>query len=47
MSVAEAIDQMELLSHDFFLFFNAESEQINVIYRRIVGVYGLIEPDLG
>ena len=47
MSVAEAIDQMELLGHDFFLFFNEESEQINVIYRRKEGDYGLIEPSLG
>ena len=44
MSVAEAIDQMELLSHDFFLFFNADSEQVNVLYRRKDGNYGLIEP---
>jgi putative sigma-54 modulation protein len=47
MSVAEAVDQMELLGHDFFLFFNADSEQLNVIYRRKDGHYGLIEPGLG
>jgi len=47
MSVAEAIDQMELLGHDFFLFFNAETEEINLLYRRRDGNYGLIEPELG
>jgi len=47
MSVAEAIDQMELLGHDFFLFFNAETDSINLLYRRKDGNYGLIEPELG
>ncbi|TET17787.1 MAG: ribosome-associated translation inhibitor RaiA [Dehalococcoidia bacterium] len=47
MSVAEAIDQMELLGHDFFLFFNADSEGLNLLYRRKDGNYGLIEPELG
>ena len=47
MSAAEAIDQMELLGHDFFLFFNAESEELNLLYRRHDGNYGLIEPELG
>jgi len=46
MSVAEAIDQMELLGHDFFLFFNAGSEELNLLYRRQDGNYGLIEPEL-
>ncbi len=45
MSVAEAIDQMELLGHDFFLFLNADSQQMNVLYRRKNGNYGLIEPE--
>jgi len=45
MSVAEAIDQMELLGHDFFLFRNAETEQLNLVYRRKDGNYGLIEPE--
>ena len=45
MSVAEAIDQMELLGHDFFLFFNAESKGLNLLYRRKDGNYGLIEPE--
>ena len=47
MSVAEAADQMELLGHDFFLFFNADSEELNLLYRRNDGNYGLIEPELG
>ena len=47
MSVAEAIEQMELLGHDFFLFFNAENEELNLLYRRKDGNYGLIEPELG
>ena len=46
MSVAEAIDQMELLGHDFFLFFNADTEGLNLLYRRRDGNYGLIEPEL-
>ncbi len=47
MSVAEAIDQMELLGHAFFLFFNADIEELNLLYRRRDGNYGLIEPELG
>jgi putative sigma-54 modulation protein len=47
MSVAEAIDEIELLGHDFFLFFNADSKSINLLYRRKDGNYGLIEPELG
>ena len=47
MSVAEAIDQMELLGHDFFLFSNADNEELNLLYRRKDGNYGLIEPELG
>ena len=47
MSVAEAIDQMELLGHDFFLFFNADTVELNLLYRRKDGNYGLIEPELG
>jgi len=47
MSVAEALDQMELLGHDFFLFFNADSDELNLLYRRKDGDYGLIEPEIG
>lgn len=45
MSVDEAVEQMELLGHDFFLLFNAEEEQLNVLYRRKDGNYGLIKPE--
>ncbi len=47
MSVAEATDQMELLGHDFFLFFNDDTEKLNLLYRRKDGNYGLIKPELG
>jgi len=46
MSVDEAINQMELLGHDFFLFTDAETGRPNLLYRRKDGDYGLIEPDL-
>jgi putative sigma-54 modulation protein len=45
MVPAEAVEQMELLGHEFFLFLNAEEAQINVIYRRRDGNYGVIAPD--
>ncbi|HEU4492789.1 MAG TPA: ribosome-associated translation inhibitor RaiA [Rubrobacteraceae bacterium] len=44
MSAQEAVLQMELLDHDFFVFTSAESGEINVVYRRRDGDYGLIEP---
>lgn len=44
MSELEAIEQMELLGHDFFMFFNADTLVINVIYRRRRGDYGLLVP---
>lgn len=44
MPVDEAILQMNLLGHDFFVFSNAETEEVNVVYRRRDGNYGLIEP---
>jgi putative sigma-54 modulation protein len=46
MPTEEAIEQMELLGHDFFVFFSAEEEAINVLYRRRDGNYGLLQPDL-
>jgi putative sigma-54 modulation protein len=46
MTQDEAIEQMELLGHDFFVFFNSEVEGINVLYRRKDGDYGLIQPEL-
>ncbi len=44
MPVEEAVLQMELLGHTFFMFFNAETEEVNVVYKRKGGDYGLIEP---
>ena len=44
MSAEEAALQLELVGHDFFVFRSDESEEINVIYRRRDGGYGLIEP---
>lgn len=46
MTPEEAVDQMELLSHDFFIFFNPEINKFSVIYKRGDGYYGLIEPEL-
>lgn len=45
MAIEEAIMQMELLGHDFFVFANADDDQINVVYKRSDGNYGLIEPE--
>jgi len=45
MDEEEAIEQMELLGHDFFVFFNASTGEVNVLYRRRDGNYGLIEPE--
>ena len=47
MVVDEAIDQMELLGHDFYLFHNADEDQINVVYKRRDGAYGLLAPNRG
>jgi putative sigma-54 modulation protein len=44
MTAEEAVLQLELVGHDFFVFRNAESDEINVVYRRRDGGYGLIEP---
>lgn len=43
----DACVQMELLGHNFYMFMNAETNQINVVYRRKGGTYGLIEPEIG
>ncbi len=48
MDEMEAIEQMLLLGHeDFFIFFNANTNKINVLYTRRDGTYGLIEPSIG
>lgn len=46
MSAEEAIDQMELLGHDFFVFHSVEEDKTCVLYRRHNGNYGLIVPEL-
>ena len=47
MSPEEAVLQMDMLDHDFFVFFNGQTEQIGVVYKRRDGDYGLIEPEIG
>jgi putative sigma-54 modulation protein len=44
MSVDEAVLQLELIGHDFFMFLNAETDEMSVVYRRRDGGYGLIDP---
>lgn len=44
MNEAEAIEQMQLLSHDFFVFFNADVGRLNVLYKRADDNYGLLDP---
>ena len=45
MDVEEACIQMELLGHTFFVFRNAETDEVNVVYKRKGNTYGLIEPE--
>jgi putative sigma-54 modulation protein len=45
MTVEDALVQMELLGHTFFVFRHAQTEEVNVLYRRTDGAYGLIEPE--
>lgn len=45
MDVDEAVLQMDLLGHDFFVFRNTDSNEVNVVYKRKDGNYGLIEPE--
>ncbi len=48
MDELEAIEQMKLLGHDnFFVFYNALTSRVNILYRRRDGTYGLIEPEVG
>ena len=46
MALDEAVDQMELLGHDFFVFFSTEDDNVNVLYKRRDGNYGLLQPDV-
>lgn len=45
MDPEEACVQMELLGHSFFVFLNGETDEVNVVYKRKGGSYGLIEPE--
>ena len=45
MSQEEAVLQMELLGHDFYVFMNGNTDEVNVVYKRKDGNYGLIEQD--
>jgi putative sigma-54 modulation protein len=47
MPIDEAVNQMELLGHDFFLFVDADTDRLNLLYRRDDRNYGLIEPEQG
>ena len=46
MDTEEACVQMELLGHNLYVFFNSETEEVNVVYKRKGNTYGLIEPEL-
>jgi len=46
MDTAEAIEQIELLGHDFFVFYNADTSHLNILYRRKDEQYGIIVPEL-
>lgn len=47
MNVEEAIEQMELLGHDFFIFYSMDEGSMNVVYKRRDGNYGLLQPQNG
>ena len=44
ITVDEAILEMNMVSHDFFMFINADTDEMNVVYKRADGNYGLLEP---
>jgi putative sigma-54 modulation protein len=46
MAEEEAIEQMELLGHDFFIFYDPATASMNVVYRRKDGNYGVLQPEL-
>lgn len=46
MNPEEACIQMELLQHNFYVFLNSDTDEVNVVYKRKANTYGLIEPEL-
>lgn len=46
ITVDEAILEMNMVNHNFFMFINADTDSINVVYRRTDGNYGLLEPSM-
>jgi putative sigma-54 modulation protein len=44
MDAQEAVMEMELLNHNFYVFRNSQTDEVNVVYKRRDGEYGLIEP---
>ena len=46
MDVDEAILQLNLVGHSFFIFVNQKTNQINVVYKRKSGGYGILEPEM-
>jgi putative sigma-54 modulation protein len=46
MDEEEAVDRLEMLGHEFYVFFNVNQGQINVVYRRRGGDYGVIQPEV-
>ena len=46
MIAEEAIEELENVGHDFYMYMDAESKQINVVYRRKEGGYGLLKPEV-
>ena len=47
MTEEEAVEQMELLGHNFFIFFNDATRSVNVVYKRESGNYGVLVPRIG
>ncbi|HRJ43728.1 MAG TPA: ribosome-associated translation inhibitor RaiA [Caldilineaceae bacterium] len=47
MTLEDAVEQMELLGHDFFIYFSVGANAMNVLYRRKDGNYGLLQPEQG
>lgn len=47
MNVEEAILQMNMIGHEFFVFLNGDTSEVNVVYKRRNGTYGVLEPTMG